>query len=272
MTLYVTDLDGTLLRSDTSLSDYTVDTLNRLAASGVMFTYATARSFASASPLVKRLDLSCPAVTFNGVFIIDPRTGERLIKNVYSEKSASLAAEFFIKEKIPPLVYSFINGEERISYLENRLENIGGYIEARRGDKRLRPVNNFKSLFDGEVFYFTVINPNDIQPLDEIFTAENGFARNIQKDTYDDYIWYEIYNSTASKANAVLQVKELVGADELVCFGDNLNDISMIKAADTGAAVSNACDGLKELSDVIIDSNNDDGVAKYIERCEEMCR
>ncbi len=272
MTLYVTDLDGTLLRSDTSLSDRTVNTLNRLSANGVMFTYATARSFSSAYPLVKRLDLTCPAVTFNGVFIIDPRTGERLVKNVYSERSAALAAEFFIKNKIPPLVYSFINGEERISYLQTRLENIGGYINARRGDKRLRPVDRLNALFDGEVFYFTVINPGDTGALDKVFTAENGFARNIQKDTYDDYVWYEIYNSTASKANAVLQVKELVGADELVCFGDNLNDISMIRAADTGAAVSNACGGLKELADVIIDSNNEDGVAKYIERREELRR
>ena len=272
MTLYVTDLDGTLLRSDTSLSEYTVNTINRLSAKGVMFTYATARSFASAYPLVKRLDLNCPAVTFNGVFVIDPRNGEKLIKNVYSERSASLAAKFFIKQNIPPLVYSFINGEERISYLESRLENIKGYIEARRGDKRLRPVDNFNALFDGEVFYYTVINPGDVSALDKVFTSKNGFARNIQKDTYDDYIWYEIYNSTVSKANAVLQVKELVGADELVCFGDNLNDISMIRAADTGAAVSNACDRLKALADVIIDSNNNDGVAKYIEHCEELHR
>lgn len=272
MTLYVTDLDGTLLRSDTTLSEHTVNTLNKLIDGGVMLTYATARSFSSASSLVRRLNLSVPAVTFNGVFIIDPRTGERIIKNVYSECSVSIASEFFTEENIPPLVYSFINGEEKITYLQSRLENISGYIEARRGDKRLRPVDDFKALFDGDVFYFTVINPRDIEKLDKVFTAENGFARNIQKDTYDDYLWYEIYNSTASKANAVLQVKKLVGADKLVCFGDNLNDISMIKAADTGAAVSNACDGLREFADVIIDSNNNDGVAKYIEQRESRER
>ncbi len=268
MTLYVTDLDGTLLRSDTSLSDHTIDTINRLTAIGVMFTYATARSFASASPLVKKLNLNCPAVTFNGVFIIDPKTGERIIKNVYSKKSAAVAAEFFIENDIPPLVYSFIDDEERISYLQNRLENIQGYINSRSGDRRLRPVNNFCKLFDGDVFYFTVINPSDVAALDTVFTSENGFAHNMQKDTYDDFLWYEIYNSTASKANAVLQVKKLVGADKLVCFGDNLNDISMIKAADTGAAVGNACDELKNAADIVIDDNNNDGVAKFIEQLE----
>lgn len=266
MTIYVTDLDGTFLRSDTSLSDYTVSTLNDLINNGVMFTYATARSFSSASPLVKKLDLRCPAVTFNGVFIVDPRTGERLAENGYSEKSRAVAMDFFLSENIAPLVYSHINGEERVSYLETRMENIRGYVDARRGDKRLRPVKELKALFEGEPFYFTIINPDDIKTLDKIFTEENGFARNVQKDTYDNYYWYEIYNSTASKANAVLQVKQLVGADELVCFGDNLNDISMIKAADLGIAVANAHSELKKAADLIIESNDSDGVTRYIEK------
>lgn len=266
MTLYATDLDGTLLRSDTSLSDYTVNTLNRLIKEGVQFTYATARSYSSASPLVKKLDLCCPAVTFNGVFIVDPRTGEHLIKNGYSEKSRTAAMDYFLSENVAPLVYAFIDGKERVSYLETRMENIQIYVDARRGDKRLRPVREFKALFEGDPFYFTIINPADIKALDTVFNEENGFARNIQKDTYDNYYWYEIYNSTASKSNAVLRVKELVGADELVCFGDNLNDISMVKAADIGAAVSNSCVELKGIADIIIDSNNDDGVAKFIEK------
>lgn len=269
MTLYVTDLDGTFLRSDTSLSDYTVQTINWLIESnGLKFTYATARSFSSASPLVKKLDLRCPAITFNGVFIVDPRTGERLVENGYSEKSRAVAMDFFLSENVAPLVYSHIDGEERVSYLETRMENIQGYVNARRGDKRLRPVKELEALFEGEPFYFTIINPDDIKALDEVFTAENGFARNIQKDTYDNYYWYEIYNSTASKANAVLQVKKLVGADDLVCFGDNLNDISMIEAADFGIAVANAHKDLKKSADLIINSNDDDGVAKYIAKFE----
>ena len=75
MTLYATDLDGTLLRSDKSISDETAALINRLISEGTLFTYATARSFSSASPLVEKLNLSCPAVTFNGVFVIDPKPG-----------------------------------------------------------------------------------------------------------------------------------------------------------------------------------------------------
>ena len=269
MTLYITDLDGTFLRSDTSISDYTVRTINRLIEErGVLFTYATARSFASASPLVRKLDLRCPAITFNGAFIVDPRTGERLVENGYSEKSRAIAMDYFLTENVAPLVYSFINGEERVSYLETRMDNIRAYVDARRNDKRMRPVKEFKALFEGEAFYFTIINPSDTAALDKVFTVENGFARNVQKDTYDDYYWYEIYNHTASKANAALRLKQLVKADKLVCFGDNLNDISMIQAADIGAAVSNANSELRKAADIIIDSNDKDGVAKYIESIE----
>lgn len=266
MTLYITDLDGTLLRSDTSLSEYTVKTLNALTERGVLFSYATARSFASASPLVKDLRLSVPAIIFNGVFIVDPRTGKRLVENTYSEECRRMARELFISEKIAPLVYSHINGEEKVSYLENRLDDVKNYVDSRSGDKRLRPVGDYNALFEGEIFYFTVIDPRDIPILDKAFTMENGFSRNVQKDTYDDMIWYEIYDSSASKANAVRQLAELVRADEIVCFGDNNNDISMIRAADIGVAVENAVEALKSAADIIIESNDNDGVARFIEK------
>ncbi|MDE6726512.1 MAG: HAD-IIB family hydrolase [Oscillospiraceae bacterium] len=266
MTLYVTDLDGTLLRSDTTISEYSKTTLNRLIGEGVMFTYATARSFASASPLVRDLNLCCPAVIFNGVFVVDPKTGQHFIENVYSEKCQTLAREFFVRENIAPLVYANIGGRERVSYLESRFDEVASYVNSRKNDKRLRPVNSYSELFMGDVFYFTIIDPKDTALLDSVFTAENGFARNVQRDTYDDMIWYEIYDKSASKANAVLQLKELVNADELVCFGDNFNDISMIKAADIGISVENACDELKRLSNAVIESNNNDGVARFIDR------
>lgn len=270
MTLYVTDLDGTLLRSDTTISKYTVNTLNRLIDEGVMFTYATARSYVSASPLVKNLNLRCPAVIFNGVFVVDPKTGKHLIENIYSKECQSLARDFFVRESIAPLVYSNIDGKERVSYLESRVDEVANYVNSRKNDKRLRPVKSYEELFDGDIFYFTVIDPPNVPLLDSVFTLENGFARNVQRDTYDDMIWYEIYDKNASKANAVLQVRDLISADKLVCFGDNFNDISMIKEANVGVAVENACEELKALSDVITDSNNDDGVAKYIDRQQEI--
>lgn len=269
MTLYVTDLDGTLLRSDMTLSEKSVSTLNRLMSNGILFTYATARSWNSAHPLVNALKLSIPAVTFNGVFIVDPKNGEHIIENIFSEESLELAEDYFIANKLAPLVYSYIDGRERVSYLSSRLDDVRGYVEAKKADKRLRPVRSYRELFKGRVFYFTLFNPKlELSEMDAVFSRGNGFSRSFMKDTYDDSMWYEIFSSEADKARAVLKVKELLHADELVCFGDNNNDMSMILAADCGIAVDNACEELKKNADIIIKANDENAVAEYIENRE----
>lgn len=271
MTLYVTDLDGTLLRSDMSITDECAFTLNRLIENGVMITFATARSFASAAPLLKKVNISCPAVTFNGVFVIDPVSGKHIIENTFSQKSLTRAQEYFVSNELAPLVYSYIDGQERVSYLRDRIEDVRGYVEPRSGDLRLRPVDDYEQLFCGNIFYFTLLDPkSDYGEMSEIFSRENGFSTNIMKDTYDpSVIWYEIFSKDASKAGSVLKLLELTHCEKLVCFGDNMNDISMIRAADVGIAVSNACEALKSEADIIIGSNNEDAVAEFIRQREE---
>lgn len=270
MTLYATDLDGTLLRSDATIADDTCDTLNRLISGGVQFTYATARSYASASPLLKKLNLKCPAATFNGVFVVDPQTGEHIIENIPDKQALDFAKRFFTENKIAPLVYSYIGGRERVSYLSDTTPAVQGYVDLRKGDKRLRPVKSMRELFRGNIFYFTVLDFAYHWELQDVFTRERGFSFNIQRDTYDNSVWHEIYSSSASKASAVLQIKELVGADELVCFGDNNNDLSMILAADIGAAVGNSCESLLRDSDIVIGTNDEGAVADFIAKRERL--
>ena len=268
MTLYVTDLDGTLLKNDATISDFSVNTLNSLIENGVFFTYATARSFSSAAPLVKKLNLELPAVTFNGVFVVNPANGEHLIENVFTKKSLKIAEKFLRKNSLAPLVYSYINGEERVSFLGEKIDCVRSYIDSRKGDKRLRTAKNYDELFEGNVFYLTILNAENTELLDSFFTAENGFAHNFQVDTYDDTTWYEIYDKNAGKAMAVRQVKALLDAEKMVCFGDNKNDIEMLKTADLGVAVGNSFDELKEIADIIIEENERDAVAKFIEARE----
>lgn len=266
MTLYATDLDGTLLRPDKTISDDAARMINEMVSSGVLFTYATARSYSSASPLLTKLHLNCPAVTFNGVFVIDPRDGRHIVENVFSPAAVDIAVSYFNSMDLAPLVYSYIDGRERVSYLESRLDDVYGYVSTRSTDKRLRPVKSREELFQGRIFYFTLLDPAiDRAELDSVFSRENGFAVNMMPDTYNkDEIWYEIFNKNASKASAILQVMELTRADRLVCFGDNTNDLSMIRAADVGVAVSNACDELKDSADKIIGSCSDGAVARFV--------
>ena len=77
-TLYVTDLDGTLMRDDKSVSEKTVMILNRLIDRGLPITYATARSLGSASAITKAIHFSLPVILRNGTNIADPQTGEKI--------------------------------------------------------------------------------------------------------------------------------------------------------------------------------------------------
>ena len=74
----------------------------------------------------------------------------------------------------------------------------------------------------------------------------------------------EMFAPTVSKADAVSRLKKAVGADRLVVFGDNLNDLSMMKVADLAVAVDNARPEVKEQADILIGTNNNDSVALFI--------
>lgn len=98
-TLFVTDLDGTLLNSDMALSDRTVELLNEVIDKGVNFTFASARSWNSAYPLLERLNLKVPAVTYNGAFIVDPADGSTITSHVFEKPEIDFLKNCFAGAK-----------------------------------------------------------------------------------------------------------------------------------------------------------------------------
>ena len=69
---------------------------------------------------------------------------------------------------------------------------------------------------------------------------------------------------STSKSNAIRQLKDLLQCDRVVVFGDGKNDIDMFQMADVSYAMENAVDELKEIATGVIESNNNDGVAKWL--------
>ena len=68
----------------------------------------------------------------------------------------------------------------------------------------------------------------------------------------------------ASKSQAIIQLKTLLGCDRLVVFGDGINDLDMFRIADEAYAVENAVPELKAAATAVIGSNDEDGVAKWL--------
>ncbi len=264
-TLYVSDLDGTLLRSDEQMSEYTNNTINRLVSEGMLFSYATARSLITAKKVTKGLNAKIPLIVYNGAFIIDNVTEEVLRAN-YFDESVNDVLENLFSHDIYPIVYGIVDGKEKFSFVpELCTKGMNTFINSRKGDIRTNAIDNYKDLKKGNIFYISCIDETEkLAPMYEAY--KHDYHCVFQKDIYTGDQWLEILPKTASKANAVRQLREMIGCDRVVAFGDGKNDISLFQAADEGYAVSNAHEDLKKVATGVILSNNEDGVAKWLEK------
>lgn len=265
-TLYVTDLDGTLLNSNDRISQYSVETINRLVAKGMQFTYATARSLVSASVVAKGLSTTIPVIVYNGALIINSDTGGVISSLSFTEEEASYVSGILRENGANPLVYAYVEGVERVSYVAGREnEGIRRYLDVRKGDRRFRPLKDETCLYQGDIFYFTCIaDREELQGLYEIFSEDERYRCTLQQELYRPEYFLEIMPKKASKAEAIKSLKEIWHCDRVVSFGDAVNDIPMFEISDECYAVANAVPELKACATGVIGSNDEDGVAKWL--------
>lgn len=266
-TLYVTDLDGTLLNTKDRVSDYSISVINRLVEEGMLFTYATARSLVSASVVTKGLSANIPVIAYNGALTIHPATGQVLSSLSFTGEERETVQSFLTKQQIFPLVYSYVDGVEKVSWRTDREnEGIQRYLSQRKDDRRLRPLADDKELYAGEVFYYTCIGEKEeLLPVYERFKEDGRYTCTFQQELYRPEYWCEIMPKKATKANAILKLKELWGCDRVISFGDAINDLPMFQISDECYAVENAVDALKEAATGVIGSNDADSVARWLE-------
>ena len=265
-TLYVTDLDGTLLNSSDKISQYSIQTINGLVAKGMQFTYATARSLVSASVVAKGLSTTIPVIAYNGALIINPDTGEVLVSLSFTGEEAAYVSDVLREKGANPLVYAYVEGVERVSYVAGREnEGIRRYLDVRKGDRRFRPLADETCLYQGDIFYFTCIADREgLAPLYEIFAGDGRYRCTLQQELYRPEYFLEIMPKKASKAEAIKSLKEIWHCDRVVSFGDAVNDIPMFEISDECYAVANAVPELKAVATGVIASNDEDGVAKWL--------
>ena len=263
-TLYISDLDGTLLTSEQRISERSLEIINKLTDEGMVFSYATARSVITARKVTEGLVVRYPVIVYNGAFILNNNTGERLLKNIYTPVEAEDIYKTLSEFGISPLIYSITDDKERFSYIPSRLtRGMRDFLDSRKGDPRHRPVSEDSEMLAGEIFYFSCID--EAGSMKDAYDAlKDRFNCIYGADIYSGDQWFEILPISATKANAVRQLKEYLGCERLVVLGDGINDISMFRAADECYAVSNADPSLKEIADGIIGGNNEDGAAELL--------
>ena len=139
-TLYVSDLDGTLLRSSERTSAYTNRVINQLVEQGILFSYATARSLITAKKVTCGINAKIPLIVYNGAFVIDHLTEEILFENYFDERINFVLDDLFAHQ-IYPIVYACIEGAEKFSFVPAYCtDGMKKFLESRQGDPRTNVV------------------------------------------------------------------------------------------------------------------------------------
>lgn len=268
-TLYISDMDGTLLQSNGKMSEFTKEKLNEFYKKGIPFSVATARSMVSAMPILDGVHFAAPIVLMNGVFVYDTETKKAVKYHEIEHSVLQKILDCFYKKNLHPFMFLYSDDYKlSIKYTEFDNNGMKEFYDMRVDmlEGRFTQTDDLTNIEKGQhpvyVNYYALP-----QYLDEVVEKLKSIPKidfAYYKDSYSDDWLIEIYSHTASKANGAREVKEIVRADSITAFGDNLNDIIMLKGADTAVAVENAVPQVKEIADVIIGTNNDDSVVKYI--------
>ena len=269
-TLYISDLDGTLLNEKAEVSETTVRAVNELPASGGYFSFATARTAVTAVPITESLNVNVPAVLMNGVCIYDTVSKEYVkIESIPAgsfEKMNSILKKF----SLSGFLFSIDNGVLETWYENLDSENARKFYEERtqKFGKKFIKTDDFMSCADRNAVYFSVTDRKEVlDPVYSLLKEISGIHIDYYRDVYNDDFWFmEISSAEASKYNAVRFIRRKYSFDKVIGFGDNLNDLPLFRACDEKYAVSNARDEVKKEADGVIGSNTENGVAVKI--CE----
>ncbi len=273
--IYISDLDGTLLQDDATLSDYAKEELTDLLLSGVNFTVASARSGDSIRDILSQLPLKLPVIEFNGAYLSNYQTGEHEIINSIEEEVVLQLFNLIKEFKLLPIIASFDGKRDRMYYQSASNKAIGEYIEdkIKKNYKPLTQVVDLKEILREKVVRITLLGTKEELML--LFKKiERRYASQLEiyffQNRYTGWYWLMMQDKKATKAYAIKQLLDKYGfaQEGLTVFGDAKNDLHMFKLAPNSIAVGNAESQLKKYASKVIGDNIDDSVTKYIKNSE----
>lgn len=273
-TLFVSDLDGTLLNQERKVSDESVRLLNASIAEGALFSVATARTPATVGPLLKDVNCTLPLIVMTGAAIWDRKENLYMHASFHSEATANRLVDLYRRHSLSTFVY--VLGNDNVIHIYH----IGDMstLEKKFMEERLfTPYKKFHIPADGNsqlpskldrvLLFYSMRPTEDVRRVyDEISDADDLRAV-FYHDMYGEEIaLMEVFSPEASKANAVKILADMVNADRVTAYGDNVNDIPILELADDAVAVENAVEEVKRISSRIIGPNTQDSVAWDIKR------
>ena len=270
MKAFMTDLDHTFLRSDLTLSPYSIDVWNAKAAHTPMG-IATARSFTKSKELLAPLHITAPLILLDGAVTLTPEREVIDIKTLDKE-TGDAVVQLGLRYDIDPFIIGLKDNDLNEAFLYPRRLNdyqrdvLKGY----KNDPRLlfNPDNramerNLKIVYFGQ--------KEQLEPLYVAIKETFGdtVEAKLSPEKYGGGWFLTLLHPEGDKAHALEKAAEYMNlpADALTVFGDSVNDLGMFALAGTSVAVANALDEVKKAADIVLEHTNDeDAVAKYLAR------
>jgi Cof subfamily protein (haloacid dehalogenase superfamily) len=270
------DLDGTLLDSNSEISEANLQAIDELDKIGVQFVPCTGRTFSELPFALKNNGSIRYIIHSNGAVIKDTVTGARVLNFI----SADTAARVFEAAKLFDTNISIRAGGNLYVKTYRDIDSVRAHYNFSDGHASV--ITNYGIMRDDfDTFKYSL---DDIEVISVLFHSNDehiSFKKLITKMGEVSAVEasecnFEIFSTSAGKGTALLQLADMLSVDRshTAAVGDSGNDISMLKSAGTGIAVANACDELKAVCDEIICSNDEDAInyvlAKYFNKCDAI--
>ena len=272
-TLYVSDLDGTLLGEDSQLSAVTVATLNRIIGElGGLFTVATARTPATVVPLMQQVHARLPFIVIGGSAMWNPVTMSYEHTRGIDDMTVNAVADVFDRRGAHPFIYRRHGKNLLHTHHYGPLSTQEERFIAERQHLPLKQFflddRDFRHSDDEALLIFSMNKYAVLKSIaDDLRTSVPSCSVMVYHDIFDESEGYlEIFSAGTSKAAAIRDLARQLGAGRVVVFGDNRNDIAMMQTADFSVAVDNAFTEVKAVASEVIGPNTADSVARWIEK------
>lgn len=243
--MVVTDLDDTLFKTDKSISKYTTETIQKVRNTGIKVIFATARGDST--------KLLVPYEIFDGYVLLNGAKAYTNNKLVYNrEIPADIYIPFLknlsnndlkVAAEINGIHYSNYNVKEKWNYIDNFV--ITDYMNVSGGADKLYAI---------------------IESTDQINVITSNLPKELYLNVSRDGLAMMMHKE-ATKSNGILAIADdfNISKNEIIAFGDDVNDEEMFLNCGLSIAMDNAIDEIKRIADYICESNDNDGVAKYLE-------
>ncbi|MGW4635673.1 HAD family hydrolase [Nocardia sp. NPDC004415] len=263
--LFATDLDGTLLRSDRSISPRTAAAMAAAQRAGIEVVWATARARHSVHEFAQSCGFRGKVVCANGAVLLDLATGEpEIVDTVAIDTESAVAAMTRIRALIPGVVFATVGATVSQFVAEPAYAALCAFTDHHRDPREMTVADVLPARSEPMV---KIVARHPEVTGAELYRATAAAGVGGVELTHSGAPYMEMAAAGVSKASALARLCAVDGIDlaEVAAAGDATNDIAMLTWAGTALAPANARPEVLALADRVLASNDEDGVAEYLE-------